>query len=54
MVSSNGIVEMFETNARTTCAYFLHVPICDVILLMDVEKDLKPSPKIFEKLEFGF
>jgi hypothetical protein len=32
----------------------LHVPMCDVITLMQVEKDLNPFPKIFGKLEFGF
>jgi hypothetical protein len=49
VVSLDGIDEMLKTNAHTFWTYSLHVQVLvpNVVMPMEVEKDLKPFPNIF-------
>ncbi len=49
-----GLLKCLKPMHALLMRNLLHVPMCDVIMLMEVEKDLKLSPKIFQKLESGF
>jgi hypothetical protein len=56
MVSFDGIVEMLGANAHIVQADFptcVNVSSCNAIVLMEVEKYLKPFAKISKKVEIG-
>jgi len=48
-----GSLECFKPMHKLLECIFLHVqaPMCDIIMPMEVEKDLKPSLKISKKLK---